>query len=185
MGDDAQQDLREALKAVAVALKESGVPFALMGSYAMWAWGGPEPDHDVDLMVAEDDAAEAASVLAERGFQVVQPPEDWLFKVFVDSAMVDVIYRPGGVVADRAQVERAASTRVLSVEMPVLPATDLMVQKLTALSEHQCDLAALLPAARALREQVDWAHVSQETADNDFAVTLLFLLRRLGIAPDT
>jgi Uncharacterised nucleotidyltransferase len=183
MEDEEQDNLREALKAVAVALKHSAVPFALIGGYAVWAWGGPEPEHDVDFLVAEQDAAEAASVLADQGFHVVQPPEDWLFKVYVDDAMVDVIFRPSGVVADRALVERAATLEVLSVQMPVLPATDLLVQKLNALSEHYCDFAALLPVARALREQVCWEHVSRDTAENDFAAALLFLLRRLRIIP--
>ena len=78
--DRAQQNLREALKRVAVALKESGIPFALMGGYAVWARGGPEPDHDVDFLVADADAAKAADVLPDKGFRVEHPPEDWLFK---------------------------------------------------------------------------------------------------------
>src|SRR3954469_1464680 len=77
-----QENLREALKSVAVALKRSGYPFALIGGYAVWARGGPEPDHDVDFMVAADDAAQVADALAEAGLCVVQPPEDWLFKVY-------------------------------------------------------------------------------------------------------
>ncbi len=59
--NDSGQALREALKVVAVALKESDIPFALAGGYAIWARGGPEPDHDVDFVVAEDDAARASS----------------------------------------------------------------------------------------------------------------------------
>lgn len=176
-----QQDLREALKAVAVALKECQVPFALVGGYAAWARGGPEPDHDVDFLVAEQDAHEVEHLLADRGFTVVQPPEDWLFKVYVDSSMIDVIYRVSGEPAQRSDVERATLLEVLSVEMPVLPATDLMAQKLHALDEHYCDFAQLIPTARALREQVDWDVVATETADNDFAAALLFLLRRLAI----
>ena len=46
--------------------------------------------------------------LADGGLLVVQPPEDWLFKVFVDDALVDVIFRPAGTFADRAVVERLA-----------------------------------------------------------------------------
>ncbi len=60
----AQQNLREALKRVAVALKESGIPFALIGGYAVWARGGPEPEHDVDFMVADEDAEKVQRVLA-------------------------------------------------------------------------------------------------------------------------
>ena len=55
------------------------------------------------------------------------------------------------------------------------------MHKLNALDEHYCDLAKVLPVTRALREQVDWDRVGRETAGNDFAVTVLFLLRRLDI----
>lgn len=175
------QNLREALKRVAVALKESGIPFALIGGYAVWARGGPETDHDVDFMVAGDDAAKASEWLADQGFQVVQPPEDWLFKVFTDDAMVDVIFRDSGAPATREVVEDADVIEVLSVEMPVLSATELLVHKMRALNEHSCDFGKLLPVARALREQVDWPRVRRETEGNDFAAGFLFLLERLGI----
>lgn len=173
--------MREALKRVAVALKQSGIPFALIGGYAVWARGGPEPDHDVDFMVADEDSAKAAEYLAEEGFQVVQPPEDWLVKVFTDGAMVDVVYRDSGTPATRAVVEDADEIEVLSVQMPVLSGTELLVQKLKAMDEHSCDFARLLPVARALREQVDWPRVRRETADSHFAAAFLFLLERLAI----
>src|SRR3954447_13868059 len=102
-----QESLREALKRVAVTLKDSGIPFALIGGYAVWARGGPEPEHDVDFMVAADDAAAAAEHLARADLQVVQPPEDWLFKVYTDGAMVDIIHRDAGDPARREHVEDA------------------------------------------------------------------------------
>lgn len=181
MGEADQRDLREALKIVAVALKETGLPFSLIGGYGVWARGGPEPDHDVDFLIAAEDAPVVARALADRDLQVVQPPEDWLFKVYIDDAMVDVIFGPKGVRADHDLLERSTPLEVLSVSMPVLPATDLLVLKLNALSEHHCNFALLIPVARALREQVDWRRVRHETADNDFAAALLFLLARLEI----
>lgn len=177
----AQPDLREALKRVAVALKESGRPFALTGGYAVWARGGPEPDHDVDFVVAEEDSPAVAAHLAEEGLQVVQPPEDWLFKVFTDDCMVDVIHRDATRPAEREAIQDADEIEVLSVLMPVLSGTRLMVQKLHALDEHYCDFGRMLPVARALREQVDWVEVREQTQDNDFAVAFLVLLERLRI----
>lgn len=181
MAIEDQENMREALKRVAVALKQSGIPFALIGGYAVWARGGPEPDHDVDFMVADEDNAKAATYLADEGFQVVQPPEDWLFKVFTDGAMVDIIYRDSGSPATREVVEDADQIEVLSVEMPVLSGTELMVQKLNAMDERSCDLTRLLPVARALREQVDWDRVRHETDGHVFAEAFLFLLQRLDI----
>lgn len=181
MEDRPQRDLREALKTVAVALKQTGLPFALIGGYGVWARGGPEPNHDVDFLVAASDSDRIAQALAESGLLVVQPPEDWLFKVYVDDSLVDVITRPAGDPATREDVERATPMEVLSVEMPVMPATDLLTHKLNALSEHACDFAAVIPVARALREQVDWGAVRRRTDGNVFAEALLLLLQRLEV----
>lgn len=182
--DTSAQDrsgLREALKRVAVALKETGIPFALIGGYAAWARGAIEPEHDVDFLVAAEDADRVAELLAGKGLRVEHPPEDWLFKVYTDGEMVDIIFRDSGHPAERAVVESAEDMEVLSVLMPVLPATVVMTQKLNALDEHFCDFEPLLAVARALREQVDWDVVRRDSADNDFAVTFLFLLERLGV----
>ena len=74
-------------------------------------------------------------------------------------------------------IDRSEVLPVLSVHMPVLAATDIVVTKLMALDEHYCDFSRLLPVARALREQVDWADVRREVADNDFAVVFLAAAR--------
>jgi hypothetical protein len=179
--NDAGGDLREALKVVAVNLKESGIPFALAGGYAVWARGGPEPDHDVDFVVAEDDAAKVSEMLAERGLDVVHPPEDWLFKVYVDECLVDVLFQTNGVPMTRETLADVEEIEVESVAMPVLSATELMGQRLNALEEHACDFGRQLPVARAIREQVDWDEVRAVTAANPYAAAFLFLLERLGV----
>ena len=181
MVDTSQQNLREALKRVAVALKESGIPFALIGGYAVWARGGPEPDHDVDFMVADEDAVKVEEWLTEQGFKVEHPPEDWLFKVYTDDSMVDIIFRDSGEPATRQVVEDANEIEVISVLMPVLSATELMVQKMNAMDEHYCDFGRMLPVARALREQVDWAEVARAVADNDFAVVVVVIAVLVGL----
>ena len=180
---DEQEALREALKKVAVALKRSGVAFALGGGYAGWALGGPEPDHDVDFLVAEPQAAEAERALVDAGLRVEHPPEDWLFKVFDGEAMVDVLFRVNGRPVDADLMARVEQREVLSVQMPVLPATDLLVTKLLALTEHACDLGKVLPSSRALREQVDWEDLRERVRDSAFAEAFLVLAVRLGIAP--
>ena len=177
----AGQDLREALKTVAVALKESEIPFALTGGYAVWARGGPEPDHDVDFVVAQDDAARAFELLEKRGLKVVHPPEDWLFKVYVEESMVDVLFQTNGVPMTRETLAQVEQIEVESVMMPVLSATVLMGHRLNALEEHACDFGRQLPVARAVREQVDWDEVRAVTAANPYAVSFLFLLERLAV----
>lgn len=65
--------------------------------------------------------------------------------------------------------------------MRVLHPTLVVTEKLTSLNEHHCDVAALLPAVRAVREQVDWNKVRAQTAGNPFAAAFLFLTDRLDI----
>jgi hypothetical protein len=67
------------------------------------------------------------------------------------------------------------------VRMPVLSATDLLVFKLLTLREHECDFGAVLPIARALREQVDWEIVRKETGHSPYARAFLTLLEDLDI----
>jgi hypothetical protein len=184
MSDDApdqQTALREALKRTAVALKSGDFPFALAGGYAAWARGAPEPSHDVDFVVPADDAGRAAEHLRACGLRVDEPAEDWLFKVYTDDSMVDVTFRAAGEAVSREQLQDVDVLEVLSVEMPVLSATAVMISKLAALDEHYCDFSALLPVARGLREQVDWPRLRERLHDNDFAMVFLDLLVRLGI----
>jgi hypothetical protein len=123
-------------------------------------------------------------VLADAGLQVEDPAEDWLTKVVSGGSIVDVLWRTCGHPVESDLIERSEVLSVLSVHMPVLAATDIVVTKLMALDEHYCDFSRLLPVARALREQVDWAQVRAEVAGNDFAMVFLQLLERLRVLPE-
>jgi hypothetical protein len=183
--------LRTALKRSASALKADGVPFALGGGYALWVAGGPEPSHDVDLVVAETDVEMAANSLAAAGLRIERPPEDWLFKAYCDEdgstepveepALVDVLHRLGGVPVTESLLNSAREYEVLGIRIPVLPATPIMIAKLRSLTEHYCDFAPLLLVVRAVREQLDWTEIRQATQDNPFAEAFLLLIERLGI----
>jgi len=173
--------LREALKRSASALKADAVPFALAGSYALWVHGAPESVHDVDLVVAEPSVEQAAESLGQAGFRVERPPEDWLFKAYLDDAMVDVLHRLNGIPVNDDFLERAEFTEVLGLRIPVLPPTEVILTKLQALTERYCDFGRLLPPVRAVREQLDWPRLVAETSDNPFAASFLLLAERLGI----
>ncbi|QLL07171.1 nucleotidyltransferase [Mycobacterium vicinigordonae] len=180
-GIPSRTELREALRCAASALKEHGPPFALAGSYALWAYGAPEPTHDVDIVIAESDVSAAATTLEMAGFRIERPPEDWLFKACMGRAVVDVLHRINGAIVPPQALDSAEDRTVLAISMPVLPPTEVFIQKLRALTEHSCDFAKLMPAARATREKLDWERIETETKDNDFAVAFLVLIDRLGL----
>ena len=177
------EGLATTLKRVAAALKAADIPFALGGSFAVYAHGGHSSDHDVDFLIRERDKEQALAELAKVGFRTEEPPEDWLVKVYDEGRMVDLIFRP---VESPVTDETLRDTTVISVEaisMPVISATRLMVHKLLSYSQHYCDFATGLPLARSLREQIDWARVWRETAKSPYAEAFLILLDRLDVVP--
>src|SRR4051812_5723986 len=181
------EGLAGTLKRVAAALKQAEIPFALGGSFAVYAHGGHSSDHDVDFLIREQDKQRTLDELAAVGFEVEQPPEDWLVKVFDEGRMVDLIYRP---VESPVTEETLRDTEMLSVEaitMPVISATQLMIHKLLSYTQHHCDFATGLPVARSLREQIDWERVRRETASSPYAEAFLMLLDRLEVValPET
>ncbi|MBB3091278.1 nucleotidyltransferase family protein [Nocardioides albus] len=180
LGEEFQRQ-REVLKRVGATLKAAEIPFALAGGYAVWTRGGPESTHDVDFVLPQDCAEKAVQVLLANGLDAVAAPEDWLVKVGRDTVVVDLIHRlPTGPV-DEDLLSRCDDLPVDSVTMPVMSATDLIISRMLALSEHACDLSPILGCARALREQIDWRLVRQEAKRSPFAQTALCLLDALAI----
>lgn len=68
---DERAALQDGLRRTAVALLEAGIPFALVGGYAAWARGAPEPSHDADFAVTEEDVGRAKEALTAAGLDVV------------------------------------------------------------------------------------------------------------------
>ncbi|MDQ0426057.1 nucleotidyltransferase family protein [Cellulomonas iranensis] len=182
---DDRAALQDGLRRTAVALLEAQVPFALVGGYAAWARGAPEPSHDADFAVAEQDVDAARAALTAAGLDVQDPAENWLFKAYHHGQLVDVIFRMVGEPVTHEDLARADELEVLAVRMPVLPATDIISAKMRVLGEHYCDFTWLLPMARALREQIDWERVRTEVEGQPYARAFLFLADELGLTGRT
>jgi len=170
------------LRRAAVGLKEHGVAFALAGGYALWVRGAPEPEHDVDLVISEPDVRSAAECLDAAGFQIERPPQVCLFKAHLHGAAVDVLHRLNAVPVDPELVRSANPHEVLGLHIPVLGSDQVITSRLLALTERYCDFGRLLPGYARYGKQLNWNEIESRTADNDFAVAFLFLVRRPGIA---
>jgi predicted nucleotidyltransferase len=170
------------LKKAAGALRDAGVPCMLGGGLAVWVRGGPETDHDLDLMVKPEDADQALAVLAAQGMRPERPPEDWLYKAWDgNDVMIDLIFRPVGLAIDDETFERADEIEVQAVAMPVMALEDVLVTKLLALDEQDLEYKPLLDIARPVREQVDWEDVRARTAGSPYAAAFFTLVEELGI----
>jgi hypothetical protein len=181
---DTLPELIESMKKAAAALESAGVPVLLGGGLAAWARGGPPTDHDVDFLVREEDAERALEALAEAGMSVERPPEGWLFKAWDGGTLVDLIFRPSGGAVDDAMFARATRLEVMAQTLDVASIDDVLATKVLALNEQCPDFRAVLEIARALREQVDWAHVGARVDESPFGAAFMTLVERLRIASD-
>jgi hypothetical protein len=174
-------DFLSTLKKAAAALREADARFLLGGGLAAWARGGPESNHDLDLMVRPEDAKRAVKALEEAGLRIEDPPEEWLYKAWDGDVLVDIIFEPSGGPVDDAMFERAEELDVNAVTMQVMALEDVMVTKLLSLREHEVDYESVLEIARALREQIDWDEVWRRTSHSPYARALFYLGEQLGI----
>jgi predicted nucleotidyltransferase len=175
------QQIEQTLKKAAAALRAAEVPFALGGSLAAWARGGPETCNDLDLMVRQQDCERALHVLVEAGMRAEHPPEEWLVKAWDGDVMVDLIHHAVGVPITDAVLERAEELSVFSVTMRVLALEDVITSKLLALSEHELDYEPVLTISRAVREQVSWHEVRARTSGSPYARAFFALLEELDL----
>ena len=174
----------ETLKRAALALREADVPFLLGGGLAVWARGGSESDHDLDLMVTREDADRGLEALASAGMRTERPPENWLFKAHDENdVLVDLIFSPASGDIGDEEFARAEEMEVNAVRMRVLSLEDVLATKLFALNEQHLDYKSLLQIARAVREQVDWQNVRARTGPSPYARAFFTLVEELGVVP--
>lgn len=174
-------ELLATLKKASAALRAEGIPFLLGGGLACWVRGGPESDHDLDLMLKEEDAERALDVLVRQGMRPEKPPEGWLYKAWDADVLIDLIFRPSGFEITDEVIERGEDLEVVSTPMRVMVLEDVFVAKLLALDEHHLDYDSLLEMARPVREQVDWDEVRDRTADSPYAGAFFTLVEGLGV----
>jgi hypothetical protein len=176
--------IEASLKKAVAALREAEVPFLLGGSLAVWARGGPETRHDLDLVVKPEDADRALAVLADAGMRPEKPPEEWLHKAWDGNVLIDVIYSPRGLQVDDELLGRGEFLHVLGITIPVMAIEDVMATKLLALHEQELDLTSVLRIARSVREQIDWRLLRERTRNSPYAAGFFTICEELGVVPE-
>jgi hypothetical protein len=175
------EEIVAARKEAAGVLQDAGVEFILGGGLSSWARGGPKTEHDVDFMLKADDAERALSAFDAAGYRTEKPPEQWLYKTYVNDVLVDLIFEPsGGPITDET-IERADMVEVAALRLHVATLEDVMTQKLLSITEQEPDFGSVLELARALREQIDWPDVRARTQESPFARAFFTLVEELAI----
>jgi hypothetical protein len=177
------RDIVDSLRRTVAVLRDADVRWALGGSVASWARGGPETVNDLDLIVAPEDAETAFEALKATGMEPEVPPEDWLYKLRDGEVDIDLIFKVTGVEDVHGILERSEVMRVASLDVPVTRVEDHLTPKLLAFDEHYLDYTGALRVARALREQVDWEQLRERTEHSPYARAFFALLEALDVIP--
>jgi hypothetical protein len=175
--------IQATLKRTVAALRAADVEFLLGGSLASWARGGPESSHDLDLILTPENAERALTVLTEAGMRPERPVEGWLYKAWDGDVLVDLIFAPSGLEVDEV-IARGEDLPVLGMTLRTMALEDVLATKLLALSEHRIEYTGPLQTARALREQIDWRKLREQTRGSAYADAFFVLLEGLGVVSD-
>lgn len=175
--------LLDVMKKAGGALNDAEIRWALAGGLACWARGGPETEHDVDVLVKPEDAERAQQALARIGMRTEKPPEGWLLKAYDGDVLVDLIFAPRSGRVDDTLLDRAEELEVHAMPMRVARLEEVLTQKLLALTEQEPDFSSVLELGCSLREQVDWDEVRERTRESPFANAYFILLEELQIVP--
>jgi hypothetical protein len=176
-------EIKESMRRCAAVLRDNDVSYALGGSVAAWARGGPQTCRDLDFVVAAADASRAQDALVAAGMRPERPPEDWLLKVYDGPVLVDLIFELTGVEIPGA-LQRAEVLPVAAIDMPVLALEDVLTAKLLAFNDHYLDFTGPLQIVRALREQIDFEALRRATGSSPYARAFLALVEELDLVAE-
>jgi hypothetical protein len=174
-------ELLEAVKRTAEVLRGADVPFALCGGLAVFARGGTPSDHDVDVLIRPQDVDRALEALDQAGFSTRRPPEDWLVKAFHGDVLVDLIFRPVERLVTDETLADTDPLPVAAIIVPVLSGTELLIHALMTMTAQHCDFAGPLLLTRAIREQIDFERVRDQTKKSPYARAFLSLAEELEL----
>lgn len=161
MTDGAPTRLLTALQHTAVALRELGRPFALVGGLAVSIRVEPRFTRDIDLVVAVADDAAAETLVADlqaRGYTILLSLEQRALGRLATVRMTPPGERPTGIVVDLLFASSGIETDICEaaelleiaagVVMPVATCGHLLVMKVLSRSaerpQDETDLRALL-----------------------------------------
>jgi predicted nucleotidyltransferase len=128
-GVDEQAFLDALVKAVD-ALERADVPYMVIGGLASAVYGRPRWTHDIDLFVKPDDARRALHALADAGFITEETNPHWIFKAWMDGAVIDLIFCvKGDIYVDDEMLSRSRVVEIKGRSSRLLPPEDLVVIK--------------------------------------------------------
>lgn len=167
-------DFKTVLKHLLTSFDEQQIRYALIGGFALSAWGVPRGTVDIDFLVHREDMPKVDRIMLGLGYELKFSSENvsqYLspLKIFGEVDFIHAFRTPSLSMLDRAE-KRLVFDGALSIN--VLKVEDLIGFKLQAMKNNEerkaIDLSdiEMLMASRA--SEIDWALVKEYFSLFDF-----------------
>lgn len=160
-----RQMYRRALR----ALKNSRIPFAVGGAYALGVHTSIHREtKDLDIFTLPGRAPDVLQLFSDLGYPSVLVAAHWLGKVTWDDAVIDIIFgfRNGVSQADPGWFERARESELFGISVPVLAPEEMIWSKVFVAERHRYDGADIAHLIRAGAPAMDWARLLRLFGDH-------------------
>ncbi|MCC6859203.1 MAG: nucleotidyltransferase family protein [Bryobacterales bacterium] len=154
--------------------RERQIPFALGGAFAVAAYTGQwRNSKDLDLCVLPRDRERMIEVITAGGLSDYfdQSPYDrsWIYRAYSGDTIVDVIWAMANHRADvdAAWIERASPVNIRGEICRVVPAEEMVWDKLYILQRDRCDWPDVLNLLFAVGPGLDWKYLLERTAADE------------------
>jgi hypothetical protein len=155
------------------AIRSAGVEFLVGGAFGLAAYTGRLRDtKDIDLFVLPADLLLAREALSQAGFEdfYSRLPYDrgWIYRSTREGYIVDLIFAMANRRAeiDRIWFERANEVLLHGELLKVIPAEELLWQKLYVMQRDRCDWPDLFNLLYNVGLELDWDHLLHRVGED-------------------
>jgi hypothetical protein len=179
-------DFKTVLTKLLTAFQEHNIRYALMGGFAMGAWGAPRGTVDIDFLVHRNDMDKVDRIMEGLGYQCKYKTENvsqYLspIRVFGEVDFLHAFRTPSLSMLERAEEKQMfggmVAVRVLKIE-------DLIGFKVQAIANNEARKAADMADIEALialnKGRIDWSLIEEYFALFGFDDLLRDLKRKYG-----
>lgn len=156
------QEVRDLYRRALGALKDSKIPFAVGGAYALGAHTGIHREtKDLDLFTVPDRAGELLKLFSSLGYPSTMIAPHWLGKITWQDAVIDIIFgfRNGVTQVAPDWLDRAREAELFGIMAPVLAPEEMVWSKAFVAERHRYDGADIAHLIRAGADSMDWRRV--------------------------
>ncbi|GER94296.1 hypothetical protein A45J_2057 [hot springs metagenome] len=160
-------DFKVVLKQLLTAFKENDIHYALMGGFAMGAWGVPRATVDIDFLVLRDDMDKVDAIMQSLGYECKYKTENVSQYVSPLQVFGEVDFLHAFRTHSLSMLQRAEDKKIFgeTISVKVLKVEDLIGLKVQAIANNKertiVDLADIESLLITYSPTLDWSLIEE------------------------